>query len=141
MASLNQVQLIGCLGADPQVRYLPDGTPTVTVSVATNERWKVKQSGEVKESTEWHRVVFFGKLAEVAGQFLKKGSEVFVSGRNKTRKWKDEQGNERYVTEVFARQMQMLGKRKDAVPVSDATDSAPPVPPGGDGEFEDDQPF
>ena len=111
MASLNKVMLIGNLGADPEMRYLPSGDAVANIRIATTESWKDKASGEKKEETEWHRVSFFGKLAEIAGEYLKKGSPVYVEGRIKTRKWQDKDGQDRYSTEVVADRMQMLGSR------------------------------
>ena len=111
MASLNKVMLIGNLGADPEMRYLPSGDAVANIRIATTESWKDKSSGEKKEETEWHRVSFFGKLAEIAGEYLKKGSPVYVEGRIKTRKWQDKDGQDRYSTEVVADRMQMLGSR------------------------------
>lgn len=108
--SLNKMSLIGHLGADPVVRYLPDGTPTVTVSIATSDTWKDKATGEKKERTEWHRVVFFSKLAEVVGEYLKKGSQVYVEAKARTRKW-EKDGIDRYTTEFFVQTMQMLDKK------------------------------
>ena len=98
--SLNQVQLIGNLGADPEVRYMPSGGAVANLNIATTEKWKDKTTGEPKEHTEWHRVVIFGKLAEVAGEYLRKGSKVFIEGGLRTRKWQDQAGVERYTTEV-----------------------------------------
>lgn len=98
--SLNQVQLIGNLGADPEVRYMPSGGAVANLNIATSEKWKDKTTGETKEQTEWHRVVIFGKLAEVAGEYLRKGSKVFIEGGLRTRKWTDQQGVERYTTEI-----------------------------------------
>lgn len=98
--SLNQVQLIGNLGNDPEVRYMPSGGAVANLSIATTEKWKDKATGEPKEQTEWHRVVIFGKLAEIAGEYLRKGSKVFIEGGLRTRKWTDQQGVERYTTEV-----------------------------------------
>jgi single-strand DNA-binding protein len=111
MASLNKVMLIGNLGADPEVRYLPSGDAVTSIRIATTEAWKDKSSGEKKEETEWHRIAFFGKLAEIAGEYLKKGSQVYVEGRIKTRKWQDKEGQDRYTTEVVADRMQLLGGR------------------------------
>lgn len=118
MASLNKTTLIGNLGADPLIRYMPDGTATATVSLATTDTWKDKD-GVKQEKTEWHRVVFFRKLAEVVGEYLKKGSQIYVEGKLRTRNWKDKDGIERYTTEIVAREMQMLGK-KDGQPVQNA---------------------
>lgn len=114
MASLNKVQLIGNLGADPESRALPSGDAISTLRLATTDRYKDKHSGEFKESTEWHRVVFFGRLAEIANQYLRKGSAVYVEGRIRTRKWQDQSGQDRYSTEIIGEQMQMLGGRGGA---------------------------
>lgn len=111
MASVNRVILVGHLGRDPETRYLPDGGAITNVSLATSDSWKDKTTGEKKEQTEWHRAVFFGKLAEIAGEYLKKGSLVYVEGALRTRKWQDKDGQERYTTEVRADRMQMLGGR------------------------------
>ena len=111
MASVNKVIIIGNLGRDPETRYMPDGAAITNVSVATTDVWKDK-SGEKQERTEWHRVAFFGKLAEIAGEYLKKGSQVYVEGRLQTRKWQDKEGQDRYTTEIVADRMQMLGSRQ-----------------------------
>jgi len=108
---VNKAILIGHLGRDPEVRYSPSGAAVANVSIATTEAWKDKQTGEQQERTEWHRVVFFGRLAEIVGEYLKKGSQVYVEGRLQTRKWQDKEGNDRYTTEVVANDMQMLGGR------------------------------
>jgi len=114
MASLNRATLIGNLGKDPEIRYTPDGAAVCNVSIATTSTWRDKASGERREETEWHRVVFYGRLAEIAGEYLKKGRTVFVEGRLKTRKWQDkDSGGDRYSTEIIADQMQMLGGRDD----------------------------
>jgi single-strand DNA-binding protein len=114
MASVNKVILIGNLGRDPETRYSPDGAAITNVTIATSDRWKDKASGEMREATEWHRVVFFGRLAEIAGEYLKKGRPVYVEGKLRTRKWTDKDGNERYTTEIVADAMQMLGSREGA---------------------------
>jgi single-strand DNA-binding protein len=111
MASVNKVILIGNLGRDPETRYMPDGGAVTNVSIATTDVWKDKQ-GEKQERTEWHRVAFFGKLAEIAGEYLKKGSQVYVEGRLQTRKWQDKEGQDKYTTEIVADRMQMLGSRQ-----------------------------
>jgi len=111
MASVNKVILIGNLGRDPETRYFPDGTAVTNVSIATSFTWNDKASGEKKEETEWHKVSFRGKLAEIAGEYLKKGSSCYVDGRLKTRKWQDKDGHDRYTTEIVAERMQMLGGR------------------------------
>lgn len=111
MASVNKVILVGNLGADPETRYLPSGDAVTNIRMATTERYKDKASGEMKELTEWHRIALFGRLAEVAGQYLKKGSSVYIEGRLRTRKWQDATGQDKYSTEIVADQMQMLGAR------------------------------
>jgi single-strand DNA-binding protein len=110
MASVNKVILIGNLGRDPEVRYTPNGDAVANLSIATTERWKDK-NGEMQEQTEWHRVAFFGRQAEVCGEYLRKGSSVYVEGRLQTRKWTDKEGNERTTTEIRGDRMQMLGGR------------------------------
>lgn len=111
MASVNKVIVVGNLGADPETRYLPSGEAVTNIRVATTDRWKDKSSGEMKEATEWHRIAFFGRLAEIAGEYLKKGSQVYVEGSLRTRKWQDKDGNDRYTTEIRGDVMQMLGSR------------------------------
>ena len=108
---INKVILIGNLGADPETRAMPSGTTVANLRVATSESWRDKQTGEQQERTEWHRVAFFGRLAEVAGEYLRKGSQVYIEGSLRTRKWQDKQGNERYSTEIIGNDMQMLGSR------------------------------
>lgn len=108
---VNKAILIGNLGRDPEIRYSPSGAAVANVNIATTDSWKDKQSGEQQERTEWHRVVFFGRLAEIVGEYLKKGSQVYVEGRIQTRKWQDKEGNDRYTTEIVANDMQMLGSR------------------------------
>ncbi|MCH8178855.1 MAG: single-stranded DNA-binding protein [Proteobacteria bacterium] len=112
MASINKVILIGNLGRDPEVRYTPNGAAVCNVSVATTRNWKDKNSGDKVEETEWHRVVFYDRLAEIAGEYLKKGRPVYVEGRLKTRKWQDKDGKDNYTTEIVAEQMQLLGGRE-----------------------------
>jgi single-strand DNA-binding protein len=111
MASVNKVILVGNLGADPEVRYLPSGDAVANIRLATTDRYKDKTSGEMKEMTEWHRVSFFGRLAEIVNEYLKKGSSVYIEGRIRTRKWQAQDGTDRYSTEIVAEQMQMLGGR------------------------------
>lgn len=113
MASVNKVILIGNLGKDPDVRYMPSGDAITNITLATTDSWKDK-NGEKQERTEWHRVAFFGKLAEIAGEYLKKGSQIYVEGRLQTRKWQDKDGQDRYTTEIVADRMQMLGGRSGA---------------------------
>ncbi|MDP4077356.1 single-stranded DNA-binding protein [Acidovorax sp. A1169] len=112
MASVNKVIIVGNLGRDPEMRTFPSGDQVANVTIATTDKWKDKQSGEMKEATEWHRVVFNGRLAEIAGQYLRKGSQVYVEGSLRTRKWTDQAGVEKYSTEIRADQMQMLGSRQ-----------------------------
>ncbi|MDR0633389.1 MAG: single-stranded DNA-binding protein [Azoarcus sp.] len=167
MASVNKVILIGNLGRDPEIRYMPSGEAVCNVNLATTETWNDKNTGERREMTEWHRVVLYRKLAEIAGQYLKKGSQVFFEGRIRTRKWQDKDGNERYTTEIEASEMKMLGRREgggDASasrggedwdrpaaaapaarqsppPAGDAPGKAPAGDSGGFGNFDDDIPF
>jgi single-strand DNA-binding protein len=135
MASKNRVFLLGNLGRDPEIRYMPNGTPTATVSLATTRAWTNKESGERQEETEWHRVVFFGRLAEIVGEYLVTGSQVDVEGRLRTRKWTDKDGIERYTTEIVGNDLLMLGgKRKEGAPEGQ--------PKGRDeGGYVDDIPF
>ena len=112
MASINKVIIVGNLGKDPEMRSFPSGDQVANVTIATTDKWKDKQTGEPKESTEWHRVVFNGRLAEIVGQYLRKGSQVYVEGSLRTRKWTDQSGVEKYTTEIRADQMQMLGSRQ-----------------------------
>jgi single-strand DNA-binding protein len=156
MASVNKVILIGNLGRDPEVRYMPSGDAVANITIATTETWKDK-GGEKQEQTEWHRVAMFGKTAEIAGEYLKKGSQVYIEGKLQTRKWTDKEGQERYTTEIRADRMQMLGSRsggsermappdEDAPPRSTAT-AAPAKKAAGAGkgggfdDLEDDIPF
>ncbi len=159
---LNKVMLIGRLGADPEARFLPSGAAVTTIRLATSRRWKDKQTGERKEETEWHRVVFFNRLAEIAGEYLKKGSQAYIEGRIRTQKWQGQDGQDRYSTEIVAENMNMLDSRsggtsefggeyaeppstksfnqsKSAVPQNSAG-SMPPPPPNYD-DFDDDIPF
>ena len=108
---INKVILIGNLGQDPEIKYMPSGSAVTNVSLATTERFKDKETGEQQERTEWHRVAMFGRLAEIAGEYLRKGSQVYIEGRLRTRKWQDKQGQDRYSTEIIADEMQMLGGR------------------------------
>ncbi|MEW6165124.1 MAG: single-stranded DNA-binding protein [Pseudomonadota bacterium] len=153
MASVNKVILVGNLGADPESRYMPNGDAVVNIRLATTESWKDKATGEKRELTEWHRVVFYRKLAEIAGQYLKKGSQVYIEGRLRTRKWQGQDGQDRYTTEIEANEMQMLGRREgmgDSAPRDSgggrpAARSAPPPSSapmnGGFSDVEDDIPF
>jgi len=108
---LNKVTLIGRLGADPEVRYMPSGGAVTNISLATTRRWKDRQSGERRDETEWHRIAFFNRIAEIAGEYLRKGSLVYIEGRIRTRKWQDKEGQDRYTTEIIAEQMQMLDSK------------------------------
>lgn len=131
MASVNKVILIGNLGRDPEIRYMQDGSAVANISMATTDKWKDKSSGEEKERTEWHRVVFFKRLAEIAGEYLKKGSQVYVEGSLQTRKWQDKDGHDRYTTEIVADRMQMLGSKSGGGDNSPARgESAPPAETG-----------
>jgi single-strand DNA-binding protein len=112
MASVNKVIIVGNLGKDPEVRYMPSGSAICNITVATSRQWKDKTSGDKQEETEWHRIVFFDRMAEIAGEFLKKGRPVYVEGRLKTRKWTDKDGVEKYTTEIVATDMQLLGSRE-----------------------------
>lgn len=150
MASVNKVIIVGNVGRDPETRYLPSGDAVTNLSVATSDRYKDKATGEMKENTEWHRIAFFGKLAEIAGQYLKKGSQVYVEGRLRTRKWTDQSGQEKYSTEIVADSMQMLGGRAPGESGSSAgggfkeRSSAPssPAPASSNlGAMDDDIPF
>ena len=143
---INKVILVGNLGADPETRYMPSGSAVTNIRVATTESWKDKDTGDQQERTEWHSVAFFGRLAEIVAEYLRKGSQVYIEGKLRTRKWQDREGNDRWSPEVVANEMQMLGGR----PGSNAPAQAPapaaaqvgadaPQPPPG--EFDDDIPF
>lgn len=141
MASVNKVIVVGNIGRDPELRYMPSGDAVTNISVATTDRYKDKQSGEAKEITEWHRIAFFGKLAEIAGQYLKKGSQVYVEGRLRTRKWTDSSGQEKYSTEIVAETMQMLGGKPADQQGSAPQSQSAGAPTGGIGAMDDDEPF
>ena len=111
MASINKVILVGNLGQDPEVKYMPSGGAVTNISIATTDSWTDKSSGQKQEKTEWHRVVFFNRLAEIVGEYLRKGSQVYIEGSLRTRKWQDQSGQDKYTTEIVAREMQMLGSR------------------------------
>src|SRR6266436_578022 len=161
---VNKVILIGTLGADPETRSMPSGMTVTNIRIATNETWKDKASGAQQERTEWHSIAFFGRLGEIASEYLRKGSQVFVEGKLRTRKWQDKQGNDRYTTEIIADNMQMLGGRAGgaagtggergggsggaergtgsaAAPRDDYDQSSAPAPAGGKEDFDDDIPF
>ena len=148
---INKVILVGNCGKDPETRYMPSGGAVTNVSIATSEGWKDKQTGETKERTEWHNVVFFNRLAEIAGEYLKKGSQIYVEGSLRTRKWQDKEGKDRYTTEIVANEMQMLGSRSGGG--SDSNDysqersssssssNREPTPAMAEDSFDDDIPF
>ena len=152
---INKVILVGNLGADPDTRYMPSGKAVTNIRVATSESWKDKQTGDMQERTEWHSIVMYDKLGEIAAEYLRKGSQVYIEGKLRTRKWQDKEGKDRYTTEIIADQMQMLGGRgggggassepREArstprqAPAEDR--SAAPVEDAGGGEFDDDIPF
>ena len=156
MASVNKVILIGNLGRDPEVRYMPSGDAVANITIATTETWKDK-GGEKQEQTEWHRVAMFGKTAEIAGEYLKKGSQVYIEGKLQTRKWTDKEGQERYTTEIRADRMQMLGSRsggsermppaeeeapsRSSATPAKKTSTAEPGKASGFDDLEDDIPF
>ena len=148
---VNKVILVGNLGQDPEVKYMPSGQAVCNISIATTDSWSDKTSGEKQERTEWHRVVFFRRLAEIAGEYLRKGSQVYIEGRLQTRKWQDQSGADRYTTEIIANEMQMLGGRGGAsgggfdAPSSDqgfgsSSSSSKPATATAD-DFDDDIPF
>ncbi len=140
---VNKVIVVGNLGQDPETRYMPSGSAVTNMRIATNESWKDKQTGEQKDRTEWHNVAMFGRLAEIAAEYLRKGSQVYIEGKLRTRKWQDKDGNDRYTTEIIADEMQMLGSRSGggAPAMSDSPPvSAPPPQPSGN-DFDDDIPF
>lgn len=149
MAGVNKVIIIGRLGKDPEVRYMPDGTAVANFSVATSEEWKDKTTGEKKEKTEWHRIVAFRRLGEICGEYLSKGRQVYIEGRIQTREWQDKDGNKRWTTEIIANQMQMLGSREAGTgrasvdPPMSAYENDVPSPSSGNsfGGPEDDIPF
>jgi len=155
---INKVILVGNLGQDPDTKYSPTGGAMTNITVATSEGWKDKQTGQPQERTEWHRVVFFNKLAEIAGQYLKKGSKVYIEGSLRTRKWQGQDGQDRYTTEIVAREMQMLDSRGQsggyqqdnyaqqpasapAAPAPSQASQAPAAPAAGFDDFDDDIPF
>ena len=151
---INKVIIVGNVGGDPETRYMPSGSAVTNLTVATNESWKDKQTGEQKERTEWHRVAMFNRLAEIAAEYLRKGSQVYIEGKLRTRKWQDKSGNDRYTTEIIADEMQMLGGRsgggggggnfgggsQGGGQSSDQGGGNAPPQPGPD-DFDDDIPF
>ena len=151
---VNKVILVGNLGKDPETRYMPSGSAVTNLTLATSESWKDKQTGDQQERTEWHKIAMFGRLAEIAAEYLRKGSQVYIEGKLRTRKWQDKEGKDRYTTEIVADEMQMLGSkgggagagagagasapasaRERPAAVNDSVDSGPP------GDFDDDIPF
>ena len=141
---INKVIIVGNLGIDPEVRYMPSGGAVTNISVATSETWKDKTSGEAQERTEWHRIVFFNRLAEIAGEYLKKGSKVFVEGSLRTRKWQDNSGQDRYTTEIVAKEMQMLDSKGSSGDFSSNRTEKPAAAPSNNSnidDFDDDIPF
>lgn len=162
MAGINKAIIVGNLGRDPEIRYASNGSAIASITVATSEQWKDKNTGEKQERTEWHRISAFGRLAEIMGEYLKKGSQVYVEGRIQTRKWQDQNGQDRYTTEIVANELQMLGSRggasmgggmsepdfnQDAAPRPQAqqapnnNQSAPAAAPAPSNDFDDDIPF
>ena len=154
---INKVILVGNLGRDPEVRYTANGGAVANITVATSEQWTDKQSGQKQEKTEWHRVVMFGRLGEIAGEYLRKGSQVYIEGKLQTRKWQDQNGQDRYTTEIVANEMQMMGGRasggsadfsqdsgyQQSAPAPAPQQGAAPAPSGGGNfdDFDDDIPF
>jgi single-strand DNA-binding protein len=140
MRGVNRVTLIGHLGQDPDTRYMPNGKAVTNIRIATSEQWKDRETGDQKEKTEWHTVVLFDKLGEIAGEYLRKGSQVYVEGSLRTRKWQDKEGKDRYTTEIIAGQMLMLdGKPQGERPARQEQQRS--APPADDGRFDDDIPF
>lgn len=149
---INKVILVGNLGADPETRYMPSGKPVTNIRIATSESWTDRQSGDKQERTEWHAVVLFEKLAEISAEYLRKGSQVYIEGSLRTRKWQDKEGKDRYTTEIVAREMQMLGGRGGGASGGEYSGSAerrpaaersapPPAAESNDTDFDDDIPF
>jgi single-strand DNA-binding protein len=143
---INKVIIVGNLGGDPETRYMPSGSAVTNLTVATNESWKDKQTGEQKDRTEWHKVAMFNRLAEIAAEYLRKGSQVYIEGKLRTRKWQDKNGQDRWTTEIIADEMQMLGGRGGgggSAPMSSGQQSGPSSAPpqAGPDDFDDDIPF
>ena len=146
---VNKVILIGNLGKDPEVRYMPNGNAVCNVTLATSETWKDKQTGEQKEQTEWHNLTFYRRLAEIAGEYLRKGSKIYAEGRLQTRKWQDKNGNDRYTTEIIVNEMQMLdskgggsaGFASNAAPAQQSGSAPAAAPASANTDFDDDIPF
>lgn len=138
MRGINKVIIVGNLGQDPKTAYMPSGSAVTNISIATSESWKDKQTGEQKERTEWHKVAMFGRLAEVAAEYLKKGAQVYIEGKLRTRKWQDRDGADRWTTEIIASEMQMLGVSNIQQP---APYHQPSAPQESSDDFDDDIPF
>jgi single-strand DNA-binding protein len=150
---INKVILVGNLGADPETRYMPSGKAVTNIRIATSESWTDRQSGDKQERTEWHRVVLFDKLGEISAEYLRKGSQVYIEGSLRTRKWQDKEGKDQYTTEIVAREMQMLGgrggsgageprePRAERAPAAAESRGGGGAPPADDGQFDDDIPF
>lgn len=143
MTGINKVILVGRLGKDPETKYMPSGDAVTSFSIATSENWKDKQTGEKREKTEWHNIVAFRRLGEICGEYLRKGSQVYIEGKLQTRKWQDKNGNDRYTTEIVANDMQMLGSRPGGDSFAPAQSSAPrkAEPAMVEEGFDDDIPF
>ncbi len=145
MRGINKVTILGVTGADPEIRNMPNGNSVANLSVATSEQWKDKATGQRQEKTEWHRIVFFGRLAEVVEKYVKKGNQIYIEGRLQTRKWTDKQGNDRYTTEIVAAEMQMLGgrsqqnQRQNTPTTNQPQSNSSSV--GDNGYFDDEPPF
>lgn len=137
MRGVNKVIIVGTLGQDPDIKATANGTQVANLSVATNESWRDKNTGQTVEKTEWHRIVMFGRLAEIAGQYLKKGAQVYFEGKNQTRKWQGNDGQDRYTTEIIAHEMQMLGASNKNKPIAAPAQATPPQAPPVDDGFDD----
>ena len=140
-SGINKVILVGNLGKDPDMRYTAGGDAVANLSIATSESWNDNQTGEKKEKTEWHRVVFFRRIAEVCGEYLKKGSSVYIEGSLRTRDWEDDQGNKRYTTEIIGREMQMLGGRRSEDSMDQSPQVSNPISQSEEGLVDDEIPF
>jgi single-strand DNA-binding protein len=139
MRGVNKAIVLGYLGKDPETKHLPDGRAVTNFSIATSETWKDKQTGDQKEQTEWHNITVYGKLAEIAGQYLKKGSAAYIEGKIRTRKWQDKEGKDRYTTEIVANELQMIGGKGQSGQASGKASTAAAA--AAEGDFDDDIPF
>lgn len=140
-SGINKVIILGNLGNDPETKYLPSGGAITNISVATSESWLDKQTNQKQDKTEWHRIIFFNRLAEIAGEYLRKGSKVYIEGKLQTRKWQDQSGQDRYTTEIVANEMQMLDSKSESAPARPAQQQAVPqqsAPSGGASDFDED---